>query len=162
MSRSSMQRLRVLVSATVLAGTFGFGCGGGSASTDAFRAARALTSEIAEVDLRAEELTRQLTAALTDEAASPEAALDRLDTFVAANIDEMNEVAAVIAARVAQLEGPELRAYLEVMAERMSEPTFAWRDAYFAFIEDNPALEARLREVTAPLGEQIAPVERPF
>ena len=159
-------RLRQLLSPVLLAALLAAGaaaCGGSSfISTDAFRQARALTSEMGELEDRAEALTRGLGAALSDPADSPDAAIARLAAYVDENVDEMNEVAAALAAKFAALEGPELQAYHEVMAERFSEPTFAWRDAFFGFIEEHPDLEEELRAAAEALGPQIAPVERPF
>lgn len=137
-------------------------CGSAAHSGDALRAARALVSNMEETEERAEELTRGLTEALTAPAESPDAALERLAVYIGDNVDEMNAVAAAVVLRLESLEGDEERAYLEVLADKMSEPTFAWRDAFFGFAESNPELADRLIEVTAPLGHQIPPVQRPF
>lgn len=156
----SRRPLRALAASSSLA--VAIACGGPGASTDALREARTLDATVDELEVLAEELTLGLTDALTAPAESPEAALDRLDAYIEANAEEMDRVAATIAERIGDFDDTQRRAYVESMAEVMAGPTFAWRDAYFDFLDEHPELTDRMREVIAPIGPQIPPVERPF
>lgn len=134
-------------------------CGGPQqASADALRQARNVSATMGEVEDRAEVLTVGLVDAITAEG-TPDERVARVRDYAATHADEMHTVAAALAQKVALLEGAEAQAYGEVMADRFAEPTFAWRDAYFGFLEEHPDHADAMREAAAPLGPQMAPLD---
>ncbi len=132
-------------------------CGGGQiAGLDAFRMARAQTADMGSDEDTAERFVREMLDALITEG-TPEEKVARVASYVSENAEEMHEVAADIAEKFATLPETERSAYNEVMADRFAEPTFAWRDAYFGFIEEHPEHAAALEAAVAPAGPQLAP-----
>lgn len=132
-------------------------CGGPQqASADALRQARNVSAVMGDVEDRAQVLSDGLVAAITAEG-TPEERVGRVGDYAAEHADEMHTVAAAIAEKFALLEGAEAQAYGEVMADRFAESTFAWRDAYFGFLEEYPDHADAMREAAAPLGPQLAP-----
>ena len=133
-------------------------CGGAPPSTDELRAAQRLSAELGPLESEALELTQGLIDALEQDA-EPEDRLTSLEAYVDQNFVRMHEVAAELGAKLEALPREEHVAYQQVVSEFLSDATFGWLDSCVEFIEGEPDLEDRLRDIVEPLGPLRIPEE---